>query len=95
MRTSVLFGVKNFGFFKIYCVSARTRGGREVNFSRFCVDVLYGRPLRKLPCVSESNCLDRSIISQLWEEKLLEHFHIVFSVTSVVLLASLQKNKGL
>jgi len=26
MRTSALFGVKNFGFFKIYGVSARTRG---------------------------------------------------------------------
>jgi len=48
MRTSALFGVKNFGFFKIYGGSARTRG-EEVNFLRFCVDVLYGRPLRKLP----------------------------------------------
>jgi len=27
MRTSVLFGVKNFGFFEIYDVSVRTRGG--------------------------------------------------------------------
>jgi len=26
MRTSALFGVKNFGFFEIYGVSARTRG---------------------------------------------------------------------
>jgi len=27
MRTSALFGAKNFGFFEIYGVSARTRGG--------------------------------------------------------------------
>jgi len=33
MRTSSLFDVKNFGFFKIYGVSARTMEG--VNFSRF------------------------------------------------------------
>jgi len=26
MRTSSLFGAKNFRFFEIYCVSARTRG---------------------------------------------------------------------
>jgi len=57
MRTSAIFGAKNVGFFEIYGVSARkrekkskisadilwTRGG--VNFSRFCADVLYGRPL--------------------------------------------------
>jgi len=64
MRTCAVFGVKYFGFFKIYGVSTRTKGrrvepewtfceqgvgGEEVNFSRFCVDVLYGRPLRKLP----------------------------------------------
>jgi len=50
---------KNFGFFEIYGVSVRTRGegglsqcghfsnkgGGEVNFSRFCADVFYGRPL--------------------------------------------------
>jgi len=48
--------LKNIGFFEIYSVSAvtdkgediepvRTRGGGRVNFSRFCSDVLYGRPL--------------------------------------------------
>jgi len=26
MRTAALFGAKNFGFFEIYIVSARTRG---------------------------------------------------------------------
>jgi len=50
MRTSALFGAKNFRFFKIYGVSARTRGrglsqcgqGRSgVNFSRFGADVFY------------------------------------------------------
>jgi len=30
MRTSTLFGVKNFGFFKIYRVSTRTRGRRSI-----------------------------------------------------------------
>jgi len=58
MRTSSLFCAKNFGFFKIYCVSARIRGEKGlnqcghfsdkregVNFSRFCADVFYGRPL--------------------------------------------------
>jgi len=61
MRTSSLFGAKHLEFFKIYGVSARTReegfeavrtffgqGGREgVNFSRFCADIFYGRPLTK------------------------------------------------
>jgi len=55
MRTSALFGAKNLGFFKIYGVSARgsgvepvrTKGEGKVNFSRFCADVFYGRPLRK------------------------------------------------
>jgi len=42
MRTSALFVQKNFGFFEIYGVSARTRG---VNFSRFCAEAFYGRPL--------------------------------------------------
>jgi len=49
MRTSALFGAKNFGFLEIYDVSARTRGVEpvrtRVNFSRFCADVLYGRSL--------------------------------------------------
>jgi len=46
---------KNFRFFEIYDVSARISGsgvelvrtvyGQMVNFSRFCADVLYGRPL--------------------------------------------------
>jgi len=58
MRTSAFFGAKYVGFFEIYGVSARIteRGlsqcghfankveGR-VNFSRFCADILYGRPL--------------------------------------------------
>jgi len=42
MRTSALFSEKkNFGFFEIYGVSARTRGEGEVELERtFC-----GRPL--------------------------------------------------
>jgi len=53
------FGAKNFGFFEIYGVSARTRGrrvepvrtffgqgGKGINFSRFCADVFYGLPLK-------------------------------------------------
>jgi len=50
MRTSALFSAKYFGFLKIYDMSTRT-GGRAiadkegVNFSRFCADVFYGRPL--------------------------------------------------
>jgi len=59
MQTFALFGVKNFGFFEIYGVPGRTRGrrlsqcghfsdkGRRVNISRFCMDVLYERPLIK------------------------------------------------
>jgi len=56
MRTSALF-CANFGFFEIYGVSSRTGGGglnqcehfvdKGVTFSRFCVDVFYGRPLIK------------------------------------------------
>jgi len=50
------FRCNKIGFFVIYCVSARRRGGgfsqcghvsdkwEEVNFSRFCADVFYGRP---------------------------------------------------
>jgi len=54
IRTSALFGAKNFRFFKIYGMSARIGGGgdlsqcgqgRGVNFSRFCADVFYGGPL--------------------------------------------------
>jgi len=49
------FCTKNFGFFEIYGVFARTRGvepvqtfcgqGGGVDFSRFCADVFYGQPL--------------------------------------------------
>jgi len=42
MRTTALFDAKLLGFFEIYGMSARTRG-EEVNFSRFCADVLYDR----------------------------------------------------
>jgi len=59
MRTSALFGAKNFECFEIYIVFAQTRGREvsqcghfankreeeRVSFSRFCADVLYGRPL--------------------------------------------------
>jgi len=38
------FWGKTFGFFEIYGMSAQTKELR-VNFSRFCADVLYGRPL--------------------------------------------------
>jgi len=56
MRTSGLFGAKNFGFFEIG-VSTLTRGRRSsqyghftnkgkvgVKFSRFSTGVFYGRP---------------------------------------------------
>jgi len=57
MRTSTLFGAKNFRFFEICGVSARTRGdlskcghfadkGGGVNFSRFCGDSFMDDPLR-------------------------------------------------
>jgi len=46
------FWCKNIGFFEIYDVSAQTRGlsrghfaDRGINFSRYCADALYGRPL--------------------------------------------------
>jgi len=55
MWTSALFSAKKCKFFEIYDVSARTGGviqcgyfldkGEEVNFSLFCADVFYGRPL--------------------------------------------------
>jgi len=56
LRTSVIFGAKKYGFFEIYGISTRTRGEgvgpvrnflrtRGINFLRFRVDVLYGRPL--------------------------------------------------
>jgi len=55
MRTSALLGAKISGFFEVYGVSARTRriepvrtfyGQGGVKLSRFCADVLYGRPLK-------------------------------------------------
>jgi len=55
------FWRKNLGFFEIYGVSAAIKGregwssmdilrtrGEGVNFSRFCADVFYGRPLNKI-----------------------------------------------
>jgi len=36
MRTSVLFGAKNFGLFEIYGVSARTRRERVESVRTFC-----------------------------------------------------------
>jgi len=51
MWTSAHFDVKIVVFFEICSVSARTWGwasadkGEGVNLSRFCADVLYGRPL--------------------------------------------------
>jgi len=61
MWTSALFNAKNIGFFEIYGMSARAREvepvqtffgqGGGVNFSRFCADVLYGRPLTKINLV--------------------------------------------
>jgi len=36
MRTSALFGVKNFGFSKIYGVSAQTRGRGVEPVRTFC-----------------------------------------------------------
>jgi len=60
MRTSALFGVKNFRFFEIYGVFARTRRkgisqcgqeGKGVNFSRFCADFLYGRLFTRMTMI--------------------------------------------
>jgi len=59
MWTSALFDAKNIGFFEIYGLSARTRGLSQYGhfsdkwegvsiFSRFCADVLYGRPLIRI-----------------------------------------------
>jgi len=55
MRSSTLFGAKNFEFSKfIVCPHGQRGRGRasadifrtrEVNFSRFCVNVFYGHPL--------------------------------------------------
>jgi len=59
MRTSVLFGAKNIGFFKIYALFSRTRGKVELSqcghfsdkgegsvFHDFFADVVYGRLLK-------------------------------------------------
>jgi len=50
MRTFALFGAKTLDFSKFMVCphSARTRAEGEVNFSRFCADVFYGRPISKL-----------------------------------------------
>jgi len=59
MQKSAVFEANTFNFFEIYVVSSRTRGslsianilrtrGEGVNFSRFCADVFYGRPLTLL-----------------------------------------------
>jgi len=66
MRTSTIFGAKNFEMFEIYGVSAQTMG-EGVNFLRFCADVCYGRPL--VHTLIFSTCLgqpqkDRMIILQ-------------------------------
>jgi len=52
MRTSALFGAKNFGFFEIYGVFAWTRGGIEPmrtkgekgQFSRFYANIFWTAP---------------------------------------------------
>jgi len=49
MRTSALFGAKNAGFFKIYGVSARTRGGQF--FAILCGRLLWTAPYR-IKCYS-------------------------------------------
>jgi len=49
MRTSVsvLFGAKNFVIFEFDgCVRNPHGQGEEVNFSRFCADIFYGRPFK-------------------------------------------------
>jgi len=58
MRTFALFGAKNFDFSKfLVCPHGQGKDGVEpvrtffrqgegVNFSRFCADVFYGRPLK-------------------------------------------------
>jgi len=64
MRTSELFGAKDFEFFEIYGVSALTTGIEPVrtfcdklwwgfDFSRFCVEVFYvdGPLVEKMTCV--------------------------------------------
>jgi len=64
MRTSLLFGAKNFGFFEIYGVSARTRGfsqggqGWGQFFLWFCVDVFHGWPLTKACSQKQEVCLN-------------------------------------
>jgi len=57
---------KNFEFFEIFVVSARTRRiepvrtkGRGGNFSRFCADIFYGgRPFISFSSVNRSKYLD-------------------------------------
>jgi len=52
MRTSALFGAKNFEFFEVYGVLARTRGrGVEPMHTRReeVFAILCGRPLRTVP----------------------------------------------
>jgi len=50
MRTSALFGAKNFGCLEIYDVSAWTRGERGQIFAILC-----GRPLWTAPKASLQN----------------------------------------
>jgi len=80
---SALFGAKNFKFFEIYGVSARTTvgGGVEpvrtffgqgggVNYSRFCVDVFYGRSLNVFDSIFISSQLDRlRLLLKLWSTR--------------------------
>jgi len=72
MWTSALFGAKIILFFEIFGVSARTRGGEKrlepvwtegkgVSFSRFCPDVVYGRPLNSL-----FTQLRRELMAKFW-----------------------------
>jgi len=55
MVTATYFNKKKFEFFKKFMVCLNGQGGRgfesvrtaEVNFSRICADVFYGRTLKK------------------------------------------------
>jgi len=60
MRTYALFGAKTSDFSKVM-VCAHGQGG--VNFSRYCADALYGRPL-----ISVHSCVVAYIVFSFHRE---------------------------
>jgi len=85
--------MQNHRVFEIYGESARTRGlsqcghfldkGEGVNFSRFCTDVLYGRPLTyEVTTLEKKNCRYFVMMHPTFEK----HFAIKYFSNDLIVL---------